>query len=164
MLFRFTFFFLWGLSFTDNEDSQDSRGREKTVFYSTLPLLPLTNIQKFIWNFACEITITYFQSHRLYLPDCYSTRLTILSNYHLIDCWCEVSFCLFTWWFDSSFFVTSIWDGKPVDSNTHRLSPLYYKQTEWPSVLVTPKIPLRKLSTLTVSAVISIVTAMLLLK
>ena len=40
-------------------------------------------------------------------------------------------FCLFTWWFDSSFFfVTAIWDGKPVDSNSHRLSPLYYKRTD----------------------------------
>ena len=41
-----------------------------------------------------------------------------------------LSFCLFTWWFDSSIFVTAIWDGKPVDSNSHRLSPLYYKRTD----------------------------------
>ena len=33
---------------------------------------PLTNIQTFICNFACEMTITYFWSHGLYLPDCYS--------------------------------------------------------------------------------------------
>ena len=41
-----------------------------------------------------------------------------------------VSFCLFTWWFDCSFFVTAIWDGKPVDSSSYRLSPLYYKRTD----------------------------------
>ena len=42
-----------------------------------------------------------------------------------------LSFCLFTWWFDSSFFfVTAIWDGKPVDSSSHQLSPLYYKRTD----------------------------------
>ena len=42
-----------------------------------------------------------------------------------------LSFCLFTWWFDYSFFfVTVIWDGKPVDSNSHRLSLLYYKRTD----------------------------------
>ena len=35
-------------------------------------------------------------------------------------------------------FITAIWYGKPVDSNAHRLSPLYQKQTNWPSVLVTP--------------------------
>ena len=51
-----------------------------------------------------------------------------------IDIWLiddvTLSFCLFTWWFDSSFFVTAIWDGKSVDSNSHRLSPLYYKRTD----------------------------------
>ena len=36
-----------------------------------------------------------------------------------------LSFCLFTWQFDSSFFVTAIWDRKPVDSNSHRLSRLH---------------------------------------
>ena len=39
---------------------------------------PLTNIQTFICNFACEMTITYFWSHGLYLPDCYSMRFTTL--------------------------------------------------------------------------------------
>ena len=38
-----------------------------------------------------------------------------------------LSFCLFMWWFDSSFFVTAIWDGKPVNSNSHPLTTLYYK-------------------------------------
>ena len=41
-----------------------------------------------------------------------------------------LSFCLFTWWFDYSFFVTAIWDEKPVDSNSHRLLPLYYKRPD----------------------------------
>ena len=34
------FFFQSGFSFTDTDDSQDSRGREGTIFYSTLPLPP----------------------------------------------------------------------------------------------------------------------------
>ena len=34
------FFFLSGFSFTDTDDSQDSRGREGTIFYSTLPIPP----------------------------------------------------------------------------------------------------------------------------
>ena len=33
-------FFLWGFSFMEIGDSQDSRGREETRFYSTLPLPP----------------------------------------------------------------------------------------------------------------------------
>ena len=34
------YFFLSGFSFTGTDDSQDSRGREGTIFYSTLPLPP----------------------------------------------------------------------------------------------------------------------------
>ena len=34
------FFFLPGFSFIETDDSQDSRGRERTIFYSTLPLSP----------------------------------------------------------------------------------------------------------------------------
>ena len=34
------FFFLSGFSFTDTDDSEDSRGREGTIFYSTLLLPP----------------------------------------------------------------------------------------------------------------------------
>ena len=33
-----------------------------------------------------------------------------------------LSFCLFTWWFDYSFLVTVMWDGKPVDSHLRRLA------------------------------------------
>ena len=36
----FVFFFLSGFSFTDTDDSQDSRGRKGTIFYSSLPLPP----------------------------------------------------------------------------------------------------------------------------
>ena len=37
-IFILLFFFLSGFSFTDTDDSQDSRGKEVTIFYSTLPL------------------------------------------------------------------------------------------------------------------------------
>ena len=56
----FFFFFLSGFSFTDTDDSQDSRGRERTIFIPLYHFHPLTNIQIFICNFACEMTITYF--------------------------------------------------------------------------------------------------------
>ena len=52
MIIRLSMFFLSGFSSTDTDDSQDSRGREGTTFYSTLPLYPLTNIETFICNFA----------------------------------------------------------------------------------------------------------------
>ena len=31
--------------------------------------------------------------------------VTTLSNYHFIDWWCDIIFCLFTWWFDTRFFT-----------------------------------------------------------
>ena len=65
-------------------------------------------------NFNC-ITCIYQTASWWDLPP---DRITIW----LIDD-VTLSFFLFTWWFDSSFFVTAIWDGKPVDSNSHRLSP-----------------------------------------
>ena len=34
------FFFLSGFSFTDTDNSQNSRGRKRNLFYSTLPLTP----------------------------------------------------------------------------------------------------------------------------
>ena len=46
---------------------------------------PLTNIQTFIFNFACEMTMAYFYSQHLCLPDCCSMRFTTLLNSHLID-------------------------------------------------------------------------------
>ena len=55
MIIRLAMFFLSEFSSTDTGDSQDSRGREGTTFYSTLPLYqfhPLTNIETFICNFA----------------------------------------------------------------------------------------------------------------
>ena len=69
----------------------------------------------------------------LCLPDCYSMRFTTLLNYHLTD-WLMMQ-CLSTWWFNSRF-ITAIWRGKPVDLNSNRLSNLFYKRTDKPSVLV----------------------------
>ena len=123
------FFFLSAFSFTDTDDSRDSRGREGTVFYSTLPLLHAHEHSDFA-TFATlhvrwlshifnRVTCIYQAATQWDLPP---YRITIW----LIDD-VTLNFCLFTWWFDSSFFVTAIWDGKPVHSNSHQLSPLYYK-------------------------------------
>ena len=46
----------------------------------------------------------------------------------VIDWWCNI--CLLTWWIDSRYFVTAIWHEKPVDLNSHRPSPLYYKRVD----------------------------------
>ena len=41
---------------------------------------------------------------------------TTLSNYHLIDWWCNVCISLFTWWFDTRFLLQQSRYGKPLDS------------------------------------------------
>ena len=51
----FILFFLSGFSFTDTDGSQDSRVREGTIFYSTLPLPPAhehwdINLQLCMWD------------------------------------------------------------------------------------------------------------------
>ena len=57
--YHYYYCFLSELSFTDINDSQDSRGREGTIFYSIHHFHPLTNIQRYICNFACEMTCVY---------------------------------------------------------------------------------------------------------
>ena len=66
------FSFLWGFSFTNTEDSQDSIIMKGIMFYSPLPCLirlyhfhSFSNIQTFIGNFACDMTATYFYLHPL---------------------------------------------------------------------------------------------------
>ena len=56
------FFFSIMVTFIDTDDSQDSKGREGNgpFFIPLYHFHPLTNIETFVWNFACEMTITYF--------------------------------------------------------------------------------------------------------
>ena len=74
------FFFLSGFSFTDTDYSQDSRGREGTIFYSTLPLPPThehsdTYLQVCIWD-----------DYRIFLiAPLVFTRLVLDEIYHLIE-------------------------------------------------------------------------------
>ena len=106
----FVFFSIRVFLFRDTENL-DSRGREGT----------------FICNLACEMTIIFLIASIVF------TRLLLNEIYHFIELpfWLiddvTLSVCLFMWWFYSSFFVIAIWAGKPVDSNSHRLLPLYYK-------------------------------------
>ena len=74
-------------------------------------------------------------NHIFLIASLVSTRLLLNEIYHVIELpfWLIddviLSVCLFTWWFDSSSFVIAVWVGKPVDSNSHRLLPFYYKWT-----------------------------------
>ena len=92
----FFFFFLIFLSGFSSQTLTIHRTAGEGRGPSFIPLFhfhPLTNIETFIFNFACEMTITYFQSQRLYLPDYYSMRF-----YHLIE-------LPFEWLIDDVMFV-----------------------------------------------------------
>ena len=77
---RFFFFFLSGFSFTDTDYSQDSRGREGTIFHSTLPLPP-----------AHEHSDSYLQLcmrddyHIFLIAPLVFTRLLLDEIYHIIE-------------------------------------------------------------------------------
>ena len=83
-------------------------------------------------------------SHICNTPLVFTMIFTALSNYHLIDWWCDVNFCLFNWWFNSRFLFLSIWHGKTVDSSSHPLSLLHCKQIDqqFPNISQYPKLPM----------------------
>ena len=90
-------------SFTDTDGPQDSRGTI-FLFQSTTSTRWRTFVHLFAtlhvrWLYHIfNITACIYQT---------ATRsdITTLSNYHLIDWWCEVNLCFFTWWFDSRFLL-----------------------------------------------------------
>ena len=92
-MFCFLFFFLSGFSFKGADDSQDIRGREGTIFYSTLPLPP-----------AHEHSDTYLQlcmwdDYQVFLiATLVFTRLLLDEIYHLIE-------LPFDWLIDDTVFV-----------------------------------------------------------
>ena len=74
------FFFLSGFSFTDTDNSQDSRGREGTIFYSTLPLPPAHEhsdiyLQLCMWD----------DYHIFLIAPLVFTRLLLDEIYHFIE-------------------------------------------------------------------------------
>ena len=123
-------FFLSGFSFTDTGNSQDSRGREGTIFYSSLPLPPAHKYSD-IYLQLC----TWDDYNIFLIATLVFTRLLLDEIYHLIK--------LPIWLLDDVMlifvcllielilgFVTAIWHEQPVDSNSHRLSSLHYNGTD----------------------------------
>ena len=90
--------------FTDTDDSQNSRGREGTIFYFTLPLPPAHKhwdiyLQLCMWDDYHVFLIATPVFTRLLLWDLPPYRITIW----VIDWWCNV--CLFTWWIDTRYLL-----------------------------------------------------------
>ena len=91
----------WG--FTEHHSTTSTRSRTFRHLFSTLHVRWLSHI----FN---RITCIYQTATRWDLP-LYRVTIWLIDDVTL-------SFCLFTWRFDSSFFVTATWDGKPLASAT----------------------------------------------
>ena len=87
------FFFSIRVFFTDTDDSQDSRGREGTIFYSTLPLPPSHEH----WDIYLQLCM--WDDHHVFLiATLVFTRLLLYEICHLIELPLE-------WLIDDSMFV-----------------------------------------------------------
>ena len=87
------FFFSIRVFSTDTDDSQDSRGRERTIFYSTLPLPPAHDY--------CDIYLQlcmWDDFHVFLIATPVFTRLLIDEIYNLIE-------LPFKWLIDDAMFV-----------------------------------------------------------
>ena len=73
-------FFSIRVFFTDTDDSQDSRGREGTIFYFTLPLPPAHEL----WEIYLELCM--WDDYHVFLnATLVFTRLLVDEIYHLIE-------------------------------------------------------------------------------
>ena len=123
------FFFLSGFSFTDTDNSQDSRGREGTIlFHSTTSTrsrtfrhLFATLHMRWLSHIFNRNACIYQAATRWDLPP-YRITICLIDDVILIFVCLHVELILG--------FVTAIWYEKPVNSNSHRLSSLYYKRTD----------------------------------
>ena len=117
--YKHSFFFLSGFSsqtLTIHRTATLHSTRSRTLRH-LLATLHVRWISRIFNRNAC----VYQTATRWDLPP---YRITIW----VINWWCNV--CLFTWWIDAKVFFAAIWHSKPVDLNSHRLSPLYYKWTD----------------------------------
>ena len=93
------FFFLSGFSFTDTDNSQDSRGKEGTFFYSTLPLPPAHEhsdifVQLCTWDVYHIFLIAALAFTRLLLDEIYH-HIKLLFDW-LMSYWLKFV-CLLIW-------------------------------------------------------------------
>ena len=88
-----TSFFSIRVFFTDTDNSQDSRGREETIFYSTLPLQPAHEH----WDIYLQLCM-WDDCHVFLIATLVFTRLLLDEIYDLIE-------LPFEWLIDDAIFV-----------------------------------------------------------
>ena len=119
----FDIFFFFFFFSTDTDHSQDTRGREGTTSTHSRTLRHLFPTLHARWLSRIFNHNVYFHQTATWW-DLPAYGIVI----RLIDWWCSV--CSFTWWIDSRFLLQRFGQGKLLDLNCHRLSPLYYKRTD----------------------------------
>ena len=92
-IYIYIYFFSIRVFFTDNDDSQDSRGREGTIFYSTLPLPPAHKH----WDIYMQLCM-WDDYHVFLIATLVFTRLLLDEIYHLVE-------LPFEWLIDDTMFV-----------------------------------------------------------
>ena len=90
----FFFFFLSGFSFADTDESLDSKGREGTIFYSTLVLSPAHKL----WDIYLQLYM-WGDYHVFLIATLVFVRLLLDEIYHLIE-------LPFDWLIDDAMFVS----------------------------------------------------------
>ena len=134
-------FFLSGFSFTDTDDSQDSSGMERTIFYCTLPPPPVqehlfaTLHVKWLWHTFNRAACIY-QAVAATRWDSPLSWITIW----LVDDMISISVRLrddviLEFWYCS---LTRKTGGHELIS-TINYQTLHYKRTDYPSVIVTSR-------------------------
>ena len=105
------------------------QGKGEDHLFSTLPLPPAYEQ----WDIYLQLCM-WDDYHIFLIATLVFTRLLLDEIYHLIE-------LPFEWLIDDAMFVclldelilgfvTAIWHWKPVNLNSHRLSPLYYKRND----------------------------------
>ena len=140
------FFILSRLSSTDTDDLQDSRGKEGISYCST-PLLPTAYEHSDMY-----LQICMWDGYHIFIyQTATSMGFTTLSNYHMIDWWRDVNFCLLTWWIDSwfssqKFDTGNRWTSTRIDYHpcittepTKHLYNSQWKKKNWESLYFVPE-------------------------
>ena len=103
----FLFFISVRVFFTDTDDSQDSKGREGAIFYSTLPLAPAHEH----WHIYLQLCM-WDGYHVFLIATLVFTRLLLDEIYHLIELPFEwlIDDAMFVWWWIDTKFLLQRFD------------------------------------------------------
>ena len=104
----FFYFYFIRVFFFTTPTSHRAAGEERRPFFCSILPLPPAHKHSDIYLELCMWDD--YDYHMFLIAALAFTRLLLYEIYHLIklpliDLWCKVSFCLFTWWFGTTFLL-----------------------------------------------------------